>query len=301
MERQTRSLLAALLLASSALALSGCVFPLVEVRPQVNVSNITINVPENISIQTPNQTRDFNLTIANAPNNLTVCIIGIETQQSDDLFTGSFTHGSRNFSFHPQYYSGEDDLGECNLFVAKGDAVGQYVGRTQRDALVKGVNDGVSLLMDRLALFYIKEDPTVDGWQFIVKDILPIQSQSIAHELVIPQNKTISRTLKFVNNDWIWQGYKNFAVQNLEIFEVIRPESTAVIPTAYFATDSTSASDLAIIYSMPFLWKSSMPFAGKVIYFSYDAFDTTSTPLKGITRQAVIALLQDFLANRFIL
>ena len=300
------------LLFASSILLAGCGgihLPLVEVRPEIEVSNITINVPENISVQTPGLPQapnasipDFgvvgiNITIAGAPDNLTICVVGLETNASNGLFNGNFTYSNRNFAYHPEYYSGEDELGECNLFVVKGDSVGEYAGRSQRNHLVQGVNDGVSMLFNGLALTKVKEDPAVDGWSFIINEIMPVQSGSIAHELFLPPQKRITRGFKFMTEGGVWQGFTNFAVQSLEIYQVDQTDGATV--TAEFSMGPTSEVDLAIVEKVfPALGKAVA--SGRIVYFSYDAFDTRDSHFKEITRQAVVFLLQDFLRKRFI-
>ena len=143
-----------------------------------------------------------------------------------------------------------------------------------------------------LALSKVEEDPTVAGWEFLVKDLIPVESGAIGHELLIPEKKTISRKFEFRNYYGIWEGFKNFDARNVEIYEVIQSNGAIVI--ADFSTDPTSASDVAVVA------KQTNALSGRAIYFSYDAFDSNDVRFQSMTRQAVVFLLQDFLQKRFI-
>jgi len=273
--------------------LAGCISvgPRIELPENVSISNVTIVVGEqNASL--PSLQDNVSITIANAPDNLTVCIVGNQTSASDELFYGNFTFASRSFSFHQQYYDGYASLGECHLLVYKNDEGVVFVSRSQRARLVKSISDGVSLLFSELALSKVKEDPTVDGWEFLVKDAIPVKSSSVAHELVTPALKNVSKTFKFRVYYGAWEGFKNFNVENLLVFEVL--PSDDAIAVADFSDSPTGESDIAV------LAKHASPLSGRVIYFSFDAFDSSDLRIKSLARQAAVFLLQDFLRKRFI-
>lgn len=284
-----------LLISALALALAGCVNlnlnPQVEVPANLSVSNVSIVIqPPNASL--PEASQNVSVTIAQAPDNLTVCVIGNQTPQSDGLFYGNFTFSGRNFSYHPQYYDGQSSLGDCHLFVVKGDGVGKIVSRSERVQLAEGVGSSVSLMLSGLALSKVQDDPTVDGWEFVVQDLIPVKSGAIGHELVIPQQKTISRRFEFRHYYGVWQGFKNFDVESVSIYETLPSDDAEVI--ADFSDLPTGASDVAITAKQP------SPASGRVLYFSYEAFDPGNAQFGGMSSQAVVFLLQDFLGKRFI-
>ena len=85
----------------SSFILVGCSLPLVEIRPQVKVENVTVNFPENAT--SPFQVEDLNVTKPEAPDNLTICVVGLQSSVSDELFEGNFSYGNRTFSYSFQY------------------------------------------------------------------------------------------------------------------------------------------------------------------------------------------------------
>ena len=282
----------AIALASAfALVLAGCVSVTQGVDGNLSVQNLSIIVQApNVSL--PVLAGNLSITIASAPDNLTVCVVGLKTQASEELFSGNFTYASRNFSYHPEFYDGYATLGECNLLVFKGDEMGEFVGREQRIYAAKAVSDGVSLMFSKKAFFKVKEDTTVDGWAFLVEGLIPVQTGAAGHELVEPREKTVSRRFEFRNYYDIWEGFKNFDVENLNITETLQSDDALVV--ADFSSPPTAASDVAITA------KQSTALSGRVLYFAFDAFDSQDAKFQGISKQAVLFLLQDFLGKRFI-
>lgn len=251
------------------------------------------NYSSNFTIDSTNITvSNGTVTVELAPNNLTVCIIGLRNTQTEGLFTGNFSYAGRNFSYHPEFYHGYSDLPECNLLVYKSDELGKSVGRMQREYAVKAVSDGVSLLFSQKAFWATSEDPSVDGWSFVIGGILPVQTTVVGHERIDPTETEFTGELRFKTIQGWTEGRSDLGVHSLPIINVLPSDGASIV--ADFATGPTSESYLAISS------KQNSPFAGAVVFYSFDAFNSESESVRSLVKDAAEHLLQDFLRKRLI-
>ncbi|MFH1779737.1 MAG: hypothetical protein ABH803_01160 [Candidatus Micrarchaeota archaeon] len=153
-------------------------------------------------------------------------------------------------------------LDKYDLIILQGEV---YCDRTAREAIRNAVQGGTKLLVVGNACTRVHNDKTVYGWDFVLKDVIPVKLSNIqAHEPVGPESITVNGKLTIVSQDHqMFMGILNprFSGTVTSVYPAANADILALV--SEYGSSPVGPSEFAIMESKGLL-------SGKTMYFAFD-------------------------------
>ncbi|NUN11271.1 hypothetical protein HUU53_01355 [Candidatus Micrarchaeota archaeon] len=162
----------------------------------------------------------------------------------------------------PQEAVVKGSLKNFDIIIMQGEI---FCDRTAREAVRDAVQGGKKLLLIGNACTRVHDDRTVYGWDFVLKDVVPVKLSNIqAHEIVGPESRSVNGRVRIISQDHpIFNGLQGLQFSGTVTSIFPTPNSDVLAYVDEYGNNPVGPAEFAIIESKGLL-------AGKTMYFAFD-------------------------------